>query len=296
MRFTNTIWRSFSIGFRRSLTWLGIISLGTVLILTPACGDGNSITQIEPDQEAVSVVSDSASQRDGVETWDPEAIDALDPEQLSRATIQGNIQRLPLQDQLAGFWTVGGTQIRVNDATNIQVNFPLVGTPVTISGLQVSTNLILATLIQDTVFSQIDRMGIPAILTVFIPPNPFEPSPPAPMLEDVFNLGVPANDQRDFRGEIVNTLEILFSLNNEAGDDPTDDPAQIQGLADALLPDVLNVQLLRSTGFAALNGRNLEDDVIDIALGLITEGACTSDLVENDSIFLTEFPYFGVPN
>ncbi len=142
--------------------------------------------------------------------------------------------------------------------------------------------------------SQVDRMGIPAILTVFIPPNPFEPSPPAPELEDEFNLGVPANDQANFRGEIVNSLEVLFSLNDEAGDDPSDDAAQIQGLADALLPDVLTVELDQPTGF--LNGRNLADDVIDAELALITEGACTTDFVDNDSVFLDQFPYFGVPN
>lgn len=142
--------------------------------------------------------------------------------------------------------------------------------------------------------SQVDRMGLPALLTVFIPPNPFEPSPPAPELEDAFNEGMPATDQVNFRGEIVNTLQILFSLNDEAGDDPTDDPAAIQGLADALLPDVLTVQLGQPTGF--LNGRNLEDDVIDAELALITEGACTTDFVDNDSLFLSSFPYFGLPN
>ncbi len=142
--------------------------------------------------------------------------------------------------------------------------------------------------------SQVDRMGLPALLTVFIPPNPFEPSPPAPALEDAFNQEIPSRDQQLFRGEIVNTLEILFSLNDEAGDDPSDDAATIQVLADVLLPDVLTVQLNEPTAF--LNGRNLEDDVIDAELGLITEGACTTDFTDNDSIFLSSFPYLGIPN
>lgn len=144
--------------------------------------------------------------------------------------------------------------------------------------------------------AQIDRMGFPAILTVFIPPNPLEPSPPFPALEDSFNAGVPANDQRDFRGEIVNSLQVLYSLNDDLGDDPSDDPAIIEALADILLPDILPFLLEQPSGFESLNGRELDDDVIDIELELISEGACTTDFIDNDSIFLSQFPYLGVPN
>jgi len=49
-----------------------------------------------------------------------------------------------------------------------------------------------------------------------------------------------------------------------------------------------------ATGF--LNGRGLADDVIDAELGLITEGLITTDCVDNDSTFLSGFPYLGVPN
>jgi len=141
---------------------------------------------------------------------------------------------------------------------------------------------------------QFDRMGRPAILTVFLPPNPFEPSPPDPMLEDAFNFGKPNKDQQNFRSEIVDSLTLLFSLNDATDPNPGDDAAQIQGLADVLLPDILTVDLSVETGF--LNGRNLADDVIDAELGLITEGAITTDCVDNDSAFLSEFPYLGVPN
>ncbi len=145
-----------------------------------------------------------------------------------------------------------------------------------------------------TVLSQVDRMGLPGIATVFIPPNPLEPGPP---LEDAFNLAIPANDQRDFREEVVNSLTVLFSLNDaEPGEDPSDDAAAIQGLADVLLPDILPFDLDAPSGFASLNGRNLDDDVIDVELALISEGFCTSDLVGNDSVFRDEFPFFGVPN
>ncbi len=147
-----------------------------------------------------------------------------------------------------------------------------------------------------SVSAQVDRMALPALLTVFIPPNPLEPSPPFPALEDSFNAGIPANDQRDFRGEIVNSLQVLYSLNDVLGDDPSDDAAIVEALADILLPDILPFILEQPSGFETLNGRELDDDVIDVELELISEGACTTDFIDNDSFFLSEFPYLGVPN
>jgi hypothetical protein len=140
-----------------------------------------------------------------------------------------------------------------------------------------------------------DRMGRPAILTVFIPPNPFEAGDTSlGNLEDVFNFNKPLTDQMLFREEIVNSLTVLFSLNDAAGDDTSDDAQQIQDLADILLPDILTVDLSLETAF--LNGRNLSDDVIDAELGLVTEGAVTTDCIDNDSTFLKRFPYLGRPN
>jgi hypothetical protein len=131
---------------------------------------------------------------------------------------------------------------------------------------------------------QVDRMGRPAILTVFIPPNPFEMgSTDLGNLEDQFNRTQPADDQAKWRGEIVNTL---LALGNSQ--------ATADALADFLLPDVLTVDLSSSAGFP--NGRRLADDVIDVELGLITGGAITTDCVANDSTFLSTFPYLGVPN
>jgi hypothetical protein len=141
----------------------------------------------------------------------------------------------------------------------------------------------------------VDRMGRPAILTVFIPPNPFEAGSTAEgNLEDQFNFTRPQNDQAMWRSEVVNSLTLLFSLNDGSGDDPSDDAATIQAIADILLPDLLTADLSQETGF--LNGRNLADDVIDAELGLITEGLITTDCVANDSTFLPAFPYLGMPN
>ena len=142
---------------------------------------------------------------------------------------------------------------------------------------------------------QIERMGRPAILTVFIPPNPFEAGSTADgNLEDQFNATKPQNDQALWRGEVVNSLALLHSLNNATDPNVGDDAGKVQGLANLLLPDILTVDLSTPTGFP--NGRNLADDVIDTELGLITEGLITSDCIANDSTFLPGFPYLGVPN
>ena len=122
-------------------------------------------------------------------------------------------------------------------------------------------------------YKAIDRMGRPAINTVFIDSAS----------KDQFNQVDPAADQSLFRGQVV---AVLKSLGN------TD--AQANGLADVLLPDILTFNLDNSAGF--LNGRQLADDVIDAELGLITNGAVPTDCVANDSTFQAEFPYIGVKN
>ncbi|MFQ6029202.1 MAG: DUF4331 family protein, partial [Dehalococcoidia bacterium] len=99
---------------------------------------------------------------------------------------------------------------------------------------------------------QVDRMGRPAINTVFIPANPFEPNEESQ--KNAFNEGKPKNDQQDFRDEIVDTLALFY-----AGGDPT-----IDALADILLPDILTYDTSDTNGF--LNGRRLADDVIDAEL------------------------------
>jgi hypothetical protein len=131
---------------------------------------------------------------------------------------------------------------------------------------------------------QIDRMGRPAINTVFIPNNPFEPVSTEPSQKDAFNAAKPNKDQAKFRGEVVDTLEIFYAMG-----DPT-----IDALADILLPDILTVDTSDPTGF--LNGRRLADDVIDAELALVTNGAVTTDCVDNDSAFTDTFPYLAPAN
>jgi len=137
------------------------------------------------------------------------------------------------------------------------------------------------TMLGDT---QIDRMGRPAINTVFIPNNVFEPSGTEPSQRNAFNAAKPRRDQSDFRGEVVDTLEIFYGAGS-----PT-----AQALADFLLPDILTINAASAAGFP--NGRGLADDVIDIELALVTNSQVASDCVGNDSAFSTSFPYLAPAN
>lgn len=121
---------------------------------------------------------------------------------------------------------------------------------------------------------QIDRMGRPAINTVLI----------ASQNKDAFNQGKPADDQADFRADVVATLQALGNAEQRAND-----------LADILLPDILGYDLTDASGF--LNGRQLADDVIDIELQLLTGNPAASDGVDaNDVPFRKRFPYLAEPS
>lgn len=121
---------------------------------------------------------------------------------------------------------------------------------------------------------RVERMGRPAINTVFIPSDQ----------KDAFNKGLPAKDQKNFRDEVVATL---LALGN--------DQATANALADVLLPDILTFDTSSSAGF--LNGRQLPNDVIDAELSLISAGAITTDCVDsNDKAFSDQFPYLAPPH
>jgi hypothetical protein len=125
-------------------------------------------------------------------------------------------------------------------------------------------------------FMQLDRFGLPAINTVFIPSAQ----------KQTYNQSVPANDRANFRDEALATLAALGVTGTPA-----------EGLADAVLPDIQPINTSEPTAF--LNGRAPSDDVIDGELTLIF-GAGTplsSDNVDaNDVPFLSAFPYLAPPN
>jgi hypothetical protein len=120
---------------------------------------------------------------------------------------------------------------------------------------------------------QVDRMGRPAINTVFIPSA----------MKDAFNQANPINDQALFKDAFTATARALGNSADRAN-----------FLADFLLPDIMSINTASTDGFP--NGRRLQDDVIDIELNLISNGAITSDCVANDSTFRTTFPYWAGPN
>jgi hypothetical protein len=119
---------------------------------------------------------------------------------------------------------------------------------------------------------QVDRMGRPAINTVLV----------AAGRKDEFNRAHPRNDLANFGADATG---IITSLSN-AGNATT--------LVPILFPDLLTYAPGNTSGF--LNGRRLEDDVIDAELDLLSAGAVDTDFVANDSTFLTVFPYLAAPN
>jgi hypothetical protein len=123
-------------------------------------------------------------------------------------------------------------------------------------------------------YEPIDRMGRPAINTVFVHD---------PARKDLFNSIDPPVDPLLFHEDVVDTL---VSLGNTT--------ATANALADVLLPDILTFDLTKAGGF--LNGRKLTDDVIDAELSLISGGKITTDCVANDSAFQSTFPYLAKPN
>ena len=136
--------------------------------------------------------------------------------------------------------------------------------------------------------TQIDRMGRPAINTVFIPNNPLPPdrvSDGKSSKKTTFNHGDPSTDVANWTGEVVDTLEQGFGRT----------PADANALAAFLLPDILTVNVSSTAGFP--NGRRPADDVIDTELNLLSHGAITTDCVpSNDVAFPSTFPYLAVPH
>jgi len=128
--------------------------------------------------------------------------------------------------------------------------------------------------------TQADQMGRPAINTVFNHGGE----------KNIFNVTQPAAQRTTQNGDgktyLASFEATLQSFGYSAGD--------AQDIAELLLPDILTFDYSSSDGF--LNGRQLPDDVIDIELNLITQGAVTGDGVGPHTDYLSEFPYLGNPH
>jgi hypothetical protein len=129
----------------------------------------------------------------------------------------------------------------------------------------------------DTLFRD-DRMGRAAINTVF---NHGED-------KNIFNSIDP---NQDLTAKTVDGITFVQSFRNTLAA-----LGGSTGLATVLLPDVLNFDFSKATNYAALNGRRLQDDVIDVSLSLVTGGGVTTDNVGAHTDYLNEFPYLGTPH
>ncbi|HEV2175567.1 MAG TPA: DUF4331 family protein, partial [Nitrospira sp.] len=123
-----------------------------------------------------------------------------------------------------------------------------------------------------------DRMGRAAINTVF---NHGQD-------KNIFNSIDPDQDLTALTAEGITFVQSFKNTLKALGGNPD--------LATVLLPDVLNYDFSKSTNYAALNGRRLQDDVIDISLSLVTSGGVTTDNVGPHTDYLSEFPYLGNPH
>ncbi len=124
---------------------------------------------------------------------------------------------------------------------------------------------------------QVDRFGLPAITTVFIPSG----------MKDDYNRAIPENDNVDYTSVIANTIMMAYGQSAATAD----------GLADFVTPDIQPINTAQPTAFP--NGRQLVDDVLTTELMLIF-GANTDlndDHVDaNDVPFSGIFPYLGSPH
>src|SRR6266700_2960309 len=121
-----------------------------------------------------------------------------------------------------------------------------------------------------------DRMARAAINTVF---NHGQD-------KNIFNSIDPDQDRTALTAEGITFVQSFRNTLTALGGDPD--------LAVVLLPDLLNYDFSNPTGY--LNGRRLQDDVIDISLTLVTGGGLTTDGVGPHSDYLSDFPYLGQPH
>lgn len=146
-------------------------------------------------------------------------------------------------------------------------------------------------------FLQVDRMGRPAINTVFnttaLGGDTADKNP--------FNAGSPSGDSA-FADNVENVLRTLSALDTTDGPYTED---QIDILRGILLPDVLTYDTA-TVAEGPLNGRNTQDDVIDVELNIVTGGfpfvgrddigAIPGDGVGPHPNLVTAFPYLEAPN
>jgi len=145
----------------------------------------------------------------------------------------------------------------------------------------IGTRTLVPMMMQPRHVTQVDQMGWPAINTVFNHGND----------KNLFNVTQPAAQRTTVTANGQTCLQLFTSeLEALGGYSAT----QAGGIAQVLLPDVLTFNYSSAAGF--LNGRRLQDDVIDIELNLVTNGKVATDHVGPHTDFLAAFPFVGNPH
>jgi hypothetical protein len=170
-----------------------------------------------------------------------------------------------------------------------------------------------ATISKDS--TQIDRMGRPAINTALIPPIPRNNLARGER-RTAFNQGLPRNDRRDFKPDMVSVLLDPKFYWKAVGNLTA---AEADTFSNLFLPDLLVFQIGNTAGYGTFvgpgnqylgNGRKLTDAVIHTSLAVLTNGIVTTDNVDDDNGFrVTDgtpgpggtnraiaFPYIGAAN
>ncbi len=175
------------------------------------------------------------------------------------------------------------------NVTAIVIELPVVALT---SGADANSGAIKAWATTKRGATQVDRMAIPAINTALIPSAQ----------KQAFNEGDPATDVASFQATAQTTIEGLRTAVDTAFGSPQDGgplgdltPAAVAG---ALIPDIVTIDFSQPVQFP--NGRRLEDDVINAALGIVLNrggAAGISDAVDgNDVAFGTTFPFLAAPH
>lgn len=151
----------------------------------------------------------------------------------------------------------------------------------------------------------VDRMGRPAINTVFnglVLPSSSDYNG---LEKDAFNFQRPSRDRSTTTDNVTTVLNAIGNVLTANGATPYS-AGQASAIAGVLLPDELTLKLGSSAHFASgtslatlgLNGRKLGDDVIDAEFALLTNFVITTGdgVAANDKAFSSMFPYLAGPH
>ena len=134
-------------------------------------------------------------------------------------------------------------------------------------------------------WTQVERMGKPALATVFIKPTGGTNS-------DAYNATTPDQDLVKWGSFFpANPIPLLGGV-----------PVRNLLLPDTLILNTSGPLVLNNIPFAGYpNGRRLQDDVIDTSFSVLANAgvlpsSVTTDCVANDSNFSSSFPYLAAPN